>query len=130
MKIAVNEGLSELRRKKWSERSLNDLTISHENDKDQRIEFPVVDTQPGPDRKTHESMVVQNVLSIIENEMSPKQKQAMMALMVHDIPISIVAEQMGIKRNALYKLIHDARLNLKQKMLSSGIDPEEVLKQM
>ncbi len=131
MKIAVNEGLSELRRKKWNDISLNDLTGSNRNiDIDQKNEFPVSTGEPGPEQETHETLVLQKVLFIIENELSPKQKQAMMALMVHDMPITIVAEQMDMKRNALYKLIHDARLNLKRKMVNNGIDPDEMLQKM
>lgn len=131
MKIAVNEGLSELRKKKWKDLSLNDLTgPSQDHGSDQTSEYPVASGDPGPERETDERLILQKVLSIIEHELSPKQKQAMTALMVHEIPITIVAEQMGINRNALYKLVHDARLNLKRKMVSSGVNPDEILQQM
>jgi hypothetical protein len=32
--------------------------------------------------------------------------------------------------NTLYKLVHDARLNLKKKMEAKGIDPEKMLKEL
>ena len=130
LKIAVREGLSELRRKKWDDVSLNLFTGKGENGTSNSGELPFPSESPAPDRATHESMVLQNVMSIINEELSPKQKSAMMALMVDDMPITVVAEQMGVKRNALYKLVHDARLNLKSKMESRGINPEEMLHQM
>ena len=130
LKIAVREGLSELRRKKWDDVSLNQFTDTDENKSINAGELPFPSGGPGPDRETHESMLLHKVMSIINEELSPKQKSAMMALMVQDMPITVVAEQMGVKRNALYKLVHDARLNLKTKMENRGINPEEMLQQM
>jgi len=34
---------------------------------------------------------------------------------------------MNMKRNALYKLLHDARLRLKKSMAAEGFNPEEIL---
>jgi RNA polymerase sigma-70 factor (ECF subfamily) len=34
---------------------------------------------------------------------------------------------MGTNRNALYKLIHDARTKLKKQLLAQGLTPEEIL---
>jgi RNA polymerase sigma-70 factor (ECF subfamily) len=34
---------------------------------------------------------------------------------------------MGTNRNALYKLLHDARQKLKKSLLAEGISPEEAL---
>ena len=48
----------------------------------------------------------------------------MMAVRVQGMPIEEVARQMGMERNALYKLLHDAR---KQRMAREGLKPEEVL---
>lgn len=75
-------------------------------------------------------MILSKVLDIIENELSEKQKQAITAIMVHGISLTVVAEQMGTTRNALYKLIHDARVNLKKKMEAEGMDPDEILKEL
>jgi hypothetical protein len=34
---------------------------------------------------------------------------------------------MKTNRNALYKLLHDARLRLKQRLMAEGINPKEVM---
>jgi RNA polymerase sigma-70 factor (ECF subfamily) len=34
---------------------------------------------------------------------------------------------MGTNRNALYKLLHDARKRLKRRMVAEGLSPQEVL---
>lgn len=130
LKIAVREGLTELRRKKWNDISLNHFAVTPENNGEDLWELPFNSETTPPDRETHELMVLQNVLNVINNELSPKQKQALMMLMIDDIPLSIVAKEMGVSRNALYKLVHDARLNLKKKMKIAGINPAEMLQQM
>lgn len=131
MKIAVREGLSELRRKKWQDISIGDLAGSDPEEEGSEINSEVFAIDdPGPDDTTHEKMMLKKVMGIIEEELSEKQKKAIMLLMVQGMPVTVVAEQMGVTRNALYKLVHDARLNLKKKMGAQGIDPEKMLKQL
>ncbi len=43
------------------------------------------------------------------------------------MPLEIVAERMGTNRNALYKLIHDARKRLKHELLAEGLSIEDIL---
>jgi len=131
MKIAVREGLSELRRKKWQDISLNDLAGSDSENRRFEINSELfTNNDPKPDRETHQNMILEKVIHIIENELSEKQKTAIIALKIKEIPITVVADQMGVKRNALYKLVHDARLNLKNKMLADGINPADILKEL
>jgi len=127
MKVAVREGLSELRRKKWNDISINKLTGNSTDSNDSKINhIKFSSDSPKPDQLAHESFVLNKVMQIIEKELSEKQKNAMSALMVHDIPIMIVANEMGIKRNALYKLVHDARVNLRKKMIRDGVNPDHI----
>ena len=131
MKIAVREGLSELRRKKWQDISIGDLAGTDPEEEGAEINSRIFATNdPEPDQSTHQNMVLEKVISMIENELSEKQKTAIMALMVHEIPVTVVAEQMGVTRNALYKLVHDARLNLKNKMMAEGMNPDDMLKDL
>jgi RNA polymerase sigma-70 factor (ECF subfamily) len=51
----------------------------------------------------------------------------MTALMMGGMPMDEVARRMGTNRNALYKLMHDARQRLKERMLDRGISPQEIL---
>jgi RNA polymerase sigma-70 factor (ECF subfamily) len=52
---------------------------------------------------------------------------AMIASQIHEMPLDVVAQRMDMNRNALYKLIHDARLRLKKRMVEEGLEPEDVL---
>jgi RNA polymerase sigma-70 factor (ECF subfamily) len=43
------------------------------------------------------------------------------------MPLEEVARRMGTNRNAMYKLMHDARQRLKKKMEAEGLSPQDVL---
>ena len=43
------------------------------------------------------------------------------------MPQDVVAERMGMTRNALYKLLHDARLRLKKQLEKEGMSPQDIL---
>ena len=64
---------------------------------------------------------------IIAEELTEKQRIAIVAARINEMPIEQVAQQMGMERNALYKLLHDARLRLKKRMEREGLTPDEVL---
>lgn len=130
LKIAVREGLSELRRKKWNDISINDLAGSKNDGNREITDQRFASDDPAPDRVTHEGMMLNMVLTMIDEELSDKQKMAITSLMIHNMPISVVAEKMGVKRNALYKLVHDARLNLKNRMREKGINTDVFLNEM
>lgn len=126
MKIAVREGLTELRRKRYDDISIDDLK-SEPNDRE-IFSMAVADSAPEPDRNAHESQIMQMVMRIMAEELTDKQRTAIQALMVHGLPISVVAEQMDTNRNALYKVVHDARVKIKDRLAKEGVDPEELLK--
>ncbi|MFD2530856.1 RNA polymerase sigma factor [Gracilimonas halophila] len=127
MKVAVREGYSELRKKRYKDISLEQYS-SYDPDEKQAVE--IEHEQAGPDQVTHESMLVQKVMKIMEEELTDNQQKVLQHLMIDQIPMTVVAEMMDSNRNAIYKLVHDARLKLKNRLEIEGIDPEEILLEM
>lgn len=127
MKIAVREGYTELRKKRYKDISLEEYSNF---DPDEKEVVEIEHEQPGPDQVTHESMLVQKVMKMMEEELTDKQKKAIQLLMVDQISMTVVAEMLDSNRNAVYKLVHDARLKLKNRMEAEGIDPEKILQEM
>ncbi len=123
-KIAVRQALSELRRKRWENISLDDL--AERTDSDDGLGL-AADPGASPEEHSEQSDLMQQVQTIIAQELTEKQRQALIATQVHGMPASEVARRMGMKRNALYKLLHDARKRLKQRLAEEGLTPEEVL---
>ncbi len=127
MKIAVRVGYTELRKKRYDDVSLDDyVKMDPEDDRGIEIE----EEEALPDQLAHESMMVQKVMKIMEEELTEKQQKVLQHLMIDQIPMTVVAEMMESNRNAVYKLVHDARLKLKNRLEVEGIDPEEILEQM
>jgi RNA polymerase sigma-70 factor (ECF subfamily) len=75
-------------------------------------------------------MAVRKVMEIMKQDLTDKQRQVLQLLMVEQIPMTVVADRLNSNRNAIYKLVHDARFRLKERLRKEGIDPEELLKSM
>jgi len=119
-KIAIRIALTELRRRRWKDVSLEALL-------GEGGELAVPTSVGDPARAAEQAEVVALLDRMITEELTPKQRQAMLAKHIKGMPLEEVARRMGMKRNTLYKLLHDARLRLKRRMVSEGLEPGEVL---
>lgn len=132
LKIAVRQGLTELRRKKWQDVSL-DRPAGIEDDRQASVsESYMKDSagqDPDPSQLTHEQMMLNKVMKMMNEVLTEKQRLAITNLMIKEMPIVVVAEKMNIKQNALYKLVHDARLKLKKRLESEGLNLEDLYAQ-
>jgi RNA polymerase sigma-70 factor (ECF subfamily) len=123
-KIAVRIGLTELRRRRWRDFSLDSLVEENE----EGIAFPslMIDPGPNPDNITQRNDMLQRVARLINEELTEKQRTAMIATMIEGVPLEEVARRMSMKRNALYKLLHDARLRLKKRLAKENLTTEDI----
>ena len=123
-KIAVRIALTELRRRRWRDFSLDSLVEENE----EGISFPslMIDPGPDPDNLTQRSDMLQRVSRLINEELTEKQRTAMVATAIEGVPLEEVAQRMNMKRNALYKLLHDARLRLKKRLANEGLTKEDI----
>jgi RNA polymerase sigma-70 factor (ECF subfamily) len=123
-KIAVRVAYTELRRHRWRDLSLEDIIDPH------GIDFVpdfLVDPKAPPDQQAVQRSFLESVKRLIGTELTDKQRQALVAVRIQGIPLEEVARRMDTNRNALYKLLHDARKRLKSRMEAEGLSPEEVL---
>ena len=124
-KIAVRVAFTELRRRRWKDVSLQDL-IAQYGDGDLT---PAILTDPAasPEQHAAQHMVVDTLQRLIAEKLTERQRQAMTAVMMGGMNLEEVARRMGTNRNALYKLLHDARQRRKKGLLAEGISAEEAL---
>ena len=127
MKIAVREGLTELRRKKYDDRSLEDFKGEKNEGRSELTSVTFATDLPGPEDTTNQGMVLSMVMDVINNQLTDKQKQAINAVLIQGLSPTVVAEEMDTNRNAIYKLIYDARLKIKTKLEVEGIDIKNLL---
>jgi RNA polymerase sigma-70 factor (ECF subfamily) len=123
-KIAVRIALTELRRKRWRDSSLDELT---ENEDAPPPPGLLADSQAGPETSAERADMLTRVRRIIEEELTDRQREALILLGVQDMPIEDAARKLKTNRNALYKLLHDARLRLRTRLAKEEIAPYEIL---
>jgi RNA polymerase sigma-70 factor (ECF subfamily) len=66
---------------------------------------------PHQDAETREQFTA--LRSAIESDLSPHQREVLLAVTLNDVPIDVLAERLNTTRGALYKTIHDARRKLR-----------------
>ncbi len=123
-KIAVRLALTELRRHKWRDVSLESLM---EDDTPRAAAGLMADMAPGPEIAAERADLLARVQRVMREELTDKQRMAMMAIVIQGLPLEEAARQLGMERNGLYKLMHDARVRLKRKLHDEGLLPEEIL---
>ena len=123
-KIAVRIALTELRRKRWRDVSLDELTENAPGEGPRGI---LAAHEAGPDVMAEQSDMIEHLQRVISEELTDKQREALIATRVHGMPMEEVARRMGTNRNALYKLLHDARKRMKARLEQEGLSPEDVL---
>jgi RNA polymerase sigma-70 factor, ECF subfamily len=121
--IAVRIALTELRRAKWRDVSLDEMM---EKEPGEYHPVEVVDSAPRPETTVDRGEVLDRVRKIIMEELTDKQRQAITAAGIHGLPLEEVARRMGTNRNALYKLMHDGRLQIKRRLAREGITIEDI----
>ncbi|HNB53729.1 MAG TPA: sigma-70 family RNA polymerase sigma factor [Anaerolineales bacterium] len=124
-KIAVNAAFTELRRRRWQDISLQQMVEDQEGN-----EFtPAILTDPDatPEEQSTRRAMMTFVQKMIDEELTERQRQAIQAVIFNETPMEEVARRMNTNRNALYKLIFDARQNLHRKMAENGFTPQDVL---
>lgn len=123
-KITVRVALTELRRKRWQDVSLDEMIEGGEGASG-FDRFAALATNP--DHSAEQADIMARIQRVIQEDLSEKQRTALLAIGVQGMPIEEVARRMNMKRNAVYKLMHDARLRLKKSMASEGLSMEEIL---
>jgi RNA polymerase sigma-70 factor (ECF subfamily) len=116
LSIATHVTLSEMRRSRWSDVSLDQMVEAGQ--------IPASATGAQVDHAHAQLMGV--VQSAIENNLTEKQRQAIRAEL-SGAPTDEIAKRLGTSRNALYKVVYDARVRLKQAILGSGWTEAHVL---
>ncbi len=103
--IAIRVAMTELRRRRWGDRSLADLEVDRPSPRSTRAESDPGDALVRADE-------IARLERAIETHLTPRQRTAILAELA-GMPTAVLAEQLGITPNALYKLHHDARRKLR-----------------
>jgi RNA polymerase sigma-70 factor, ECF subfamily len=80
-----------------------------------------------PDRAARRREASSVIREVLDHDLTDRQRGALNALIVEEVPLDELARHWGSNRNAIYKLVHDARRRLKAQLASRGFPPAEIL---
>lgn len=121
LSIATRVAFDELRHKRWKDVSFEAATADA---------LVPLTFERGSDAPQEKGLLRERVLAqlrdVIENKLTDKQRRVLIAEL-NGMPHAEIAEALGMNRNALYKLSHDARKRVKLHLESAGLSELEVL---
>ena len=125
-RIAIHIAFSELRRRRWKDVPLQTFTQSQ--DGSELTPALLASPHSSPEAQAARRDLLRNVESLIFDELTEKQRTALLAIVQDGFPLPVVAERMHTNPNALYKLLHDARQKLKKRLeQKTGLSAQELL---
>lgn len=125
-KFAINTALMTARRERWKGVSLEQLSLA---DDGAFTEWIIRDKSStgAPDQSAMQDEVRETIREVIEQDLTDKQRQVLFLIVFNEVPMDEVARQLGANRNAIYKMLHDARRKLKRGLQARGFEVGETL---
>jgi RNA polymerase sigma-70 factor, ECF subfamily len=114
-KFALLEAGVRVRRRAWQDR---EVVL----DSDGWSGFADAGEQPDTAAERNELLLA--IGECISGELTPHQRQVLVALAIDGVPIDVLAERLATTRGALYKTLHDARRRLRGRLAERGLTPE------
>ena len=118
--IALNVAFTELRRKRWQDVSLDALLADGE-----RMMEPAMMADDVLGAEEDRTRLVVALRQAIENDLTPKQRAAILGEL-REMPFDQIVELLGTSRSAGYKMLHDARRALKQRLHEAGVTGADI----
>lgn len=121
MSIAIRIGMNSLRRQYYRDVSLDAVDA----DGACQIEVPLIDQQAS-DQIASRNSTLSLLQTLINTVLTDRQRLAILGTL-DGLPIEEIAVRLQSNRNAVYKLVHDARVRLREGFEAHGVTMEDVL---
>ena len=120
MTIAIRIAIRESRQKQFQDVSMDQLLGNN-----MQFEPPSQNGTPAEQLGQEKAQLLDKLKELIETRLSEKQRNAVHALL-NGMPVEVFAEKTSSNRSAVYKLVHDARVKLRQGFEEAGFLAEDV----
>jgi RNA polymerase sigma factor (sigma-70 family) len=124
MTVATRIGISALRRKYHQDVSMEPFSSTD----GYTIDVAITD-EPTLSNSESRAKIFRILQNLIDTELSDKQRLATRAFL-SNFATDEIAEQLQMNRNAVYKLIHDARQKLKDGFERAGLTSEQIFDEL
>jgi RNA polymerase sigma-70 factor, ECF subfamily len=125
-KFAINTALMTARHERLKGVSLDELAASSES---ALSDWVMEDKSDGiaPEQSAMQAEIRRVIRQLIEHDLTDKQRTVLSMMIFDDVPMDEVVRYLGANRNAVYKLLHDARRKLRDGLRSRGFEVGETL---
>jgi RNA polymerase sigma-70 factor (ECF subfamily) len=82
-----------------------------------------------PARHAEAAGILAEVRRVVDGELTEHQRRVFVAIVVDGIPLDALAAELGLRRNAIYKVIFDARRKIRRALVANGYLEEPGLEQ-
>jgi RNA polymerase sigma-70 factor (ECF subfamily) len=114
-KFAINIALMTARRERWKGISIDQLSLAEDGSLSEWVTRDK-SSGPTPDQSAMQSEIRENIREVIEQDLTDKQRRVLIMMVFNEVPMDEVARRLGTNRNAIYKMLHDARRKLKNRL--------------
>jgi RNA polymerase sigma-70 factor (ECF subfamily) len=116
-KFALYEAAANVRKRSWQGR---EIPLKADT-------WPLIadDHQRTPQEDAETADLLAALGEGIERDLSPHQREVLVAIALNGVPIDVLAERLNTTRGALYKTVHDARQNLRAALSSRGLSVDD-----
>jgi RNA polymerase sigma-70 factor, ECF subfamily len=73
-----------------------------------------------PAQQAESAGILAEVRRVVDDELTAHQRRIFVAIVVDGIPLDALAARLGLKRNAMYKVIFDARRKIRRELVAKG----------
>jgi RNA polymerase sigma-70 factor (ECF subfamily) len=116
-KFALYEAAAKVRRQAWQGR---EIPLGEET-------WPLIvdERRRTPEQGAESAELFAVLRSAIHSELTPHQREVLVAIALNDVPIDVLAERLNTTRGALYKTVHDSRQKLRAVLAAHGLSIDE-----
>ena len=125
-KFSINIALTAARRARWKDVSLDQLFLAKDGAFSESI-MQDKSSAVAPDQSAMQSEVRHVIQEVFEHDLTDKQRHVLLLIVFNEVPMDEVVRQLDTNRNAIYKMLHDARRKLKSGLQSRGFEVGETL---
>lgn len=123
-KFGINIALTRARQERWKNISL-DALAEDEAGLDW-LTWSLGENRADAEQPSLQAEAARVIEEVVRGELTAKQRQVLRWIAFDEVPMDVVCERLETNRNAVYKMLHDARLKIKRQLAARGYAVEEV----